>query len=49
MPPSMPVANIPRFGIVFARLIVDNEHLSMRAFITPLADKKQMKYVYLER
>ncbi|PLB43760.1 acyl-CoA oxidase [Aspergillus steynii IBT 23096] len=43
MPPSMPVANIPRLGIVFARLIVRNEDLGMRAFIVPLADKAHMR------
>lgn len=43
MPPSMPVANIPRVGIVFARLIVGKENLGIRAFIVPLADKSHMR------
>lgn len=43
MPPSMPIANIPRVGVVFARLIVGKEDLGLRGFIVPLADKSHMK------
>ncbi|PWY94643.1 acyl-CoA dehydrogenase NM domain-like protein [Aspergillus sclerotioniger CBS 115572] len=42
MPPTMPVANVPRVGLVMAKLIVDNEDRGVRAFVVPLNDGNTM-------
>ncbi|KAH8692187.1 hypothetical protein BGW36DRAFT_42969 [Talaromyces proteolyticus] len=42
MPPSMPVAGIPRVAVVFARLMVDGEDRGVRPFIVSLGDGKKM-------
>lgn len=42
MPPSMPIDGIRRVAIVWARLIVDEEDRSIRAFIVPVNNGKEM-------
>ncbi|KAF9887215.1 hypothetical protein FE257_010469 [Aspergillus nanangensis] len=42
MPPSMPVAGIPRVAVVFARLVVDSEDRGIRPFLVPLNDGYEM-------
>ncbi|RAL03940.1 acyl-CoA dehydrogenase NM domain-like protein [Aspergillus ibericus CBS 121593] len=42
MPPTMPIVNVPRVGLVMARLIVDDEDRGLRAFVVPLNDGKTM-------
>ncbi|KAF4770912.1 hypothetical protein HAV15_012572 [Penicillium sp. str.  len=42
MPPSMPIAGIPRIAIVFARLMVGDDDRGIRPFIVALGDGKKM-------
>ncbi|OQD65072.1 hypothetical protein PENPOL_c006G10071 [Penicillium polonicum] len=42
MPPSMPVAGIPRIAVVFARLMVGDDDRGIRPFIVSLGDGKKM-------
>ncbi|PCH36486.1 hypothetical protein WOLCODRAFT_82207 [Wolfiporia cocos MD-104 SS10] len=42
MPPTGPLAGLPRVGIVFARLMVGGEDRSIRPFVVPLCDDRQM-------
>ncbi|OQE42967.1 hypothetical protein PENCOP_c003G03942 [Penicillium coprophilum] len=42
MPPSMPIAGIPRIAIVFARLVVGGDDRGIRPFIVALGDGKEM-------
>ncbi|OQE13097.1 hypothetical protein PENFLA_c054G09892 [Penicillium flavigenum] len=42
MPPSMPIAGIPRIAVVFARLIIENDDRGIRPFIVGLGDGKEM-------
>ncbi|RAK97434.1 acyl-CoA oxidase [Aspergillus ibericus CBS 121593] len=42
MPPSAPVAGLPRIALVFAHLFVDGENRGIRAFIVPLNNGRQM-------
>ncbi|KAJ5169359.1 uncharacterized protein N7500_002142 [Penicillium coprophilum] len=42
MPPSMPIAGIPRIAIVFARLMVGEDDRGIRPFIVALGDGKEM-------
>ncbi|PYI11763.1 acyl-CoA dehydrogenase NM domain-like protein [Aspergillus sclerotiicarbonarius CBS 121057] len=42
MPPTMPIVNVPRVGLVMARLIVDDEDRGIRAFVVPLNDGRTM-------
>jgi acyl-CoA oxidase len=41
MPPTKP-AGLPTVGIVWAKLIVDEEDRGIRAFIVPINDGRQM-------
>lgn len=42
MPPSMPVAGLPRVAVVFAKLIVKDEDRGIRPFLVALGDGKEM-------
>lgn len=42
MPPSMPIAGIPRIAVVFARLMVEGDDRGIRPFIVALGDGKEM-------
>ncbi|EAU33843.1 predicted protein [Aspergillus terreus NIH2624] len=42
MPPSMPVAGIPRVAVVFCRLMVEGDDRGIRPFLVPLNDGRQM-------
>lgn len=42
MPPSMPIAGIPRIAVVFARLMVGDDDRGIRPFIVALGDGKKM-------
>ena len=42
MPPAAPFGNMPRVGIVFARLMVNGESRGIRPFIVVLGDGKTM-------
>ncbi|TCD67919.1 hypothetical protein EIP91_011783 [Steccherinum ochraceum] len=42
MPPTGPVDDMPRIGLVFARLVVNGEDRGIRPFLTPLSNGKEM-------
>ena len=42
MPPTLPFGNVPRVGIVMARLVVSGVDQGIRAFVVPLNDGKEM-------
>ncbi|CAG8904521.1 unnamed protein product [Penicillium egyptiacum] len=42
MPPSMPIAGIPRIAVVFARLMVGDDDRGIRPFMVGLGDGKKM-------
>jgi acyl-CoA oxidase len=42
MPPTLIMANMPRVGIVIARLMVHGEDRGVRPFVVALGDGKQM-------
>ncbi|OQD99089.1 hypothetical protein PENSOL_c007G03857 [Penicillium solitum] len=42
MPPSMPIAGIPRIAVVFARLMVGDDDRGIRPFMVALGDGKKM-------
>jgi acyl-CoA oxidase len=43
MPPTTHLGNVPKLGIVFARLIVNNEVHGVRAFVVRLTDGGRMR------
>ncbi|PWY83648.1 acyl-CoA oxidase [Aspergillus sclerotioniger CBS 115572] len=43
MPPSAPVAGIPRIALVFARLLIDGEDRGIGPFIVPINNGQQMQ------
>lgn len=43
MPPSAPVAGLPRIGLVVARLFVGDEDRGLKLFIVPLSGPSQMR------
>ncbi|KAF9884606.1 hypothetical protein FE257_001428 [Aspergillus nanangensis] len=42
MPPTIPIANIPRIGVVMANLVVEGENRGIRPFVVTLNDGKRM-------
>ncbi|KZN85602.1 Peroxisomal acyl-coenzyme A oxidase [Penicillium chrysogenum] len=42
MPPSMPIAGMPRIALVFARLMIEGDDRGIRPFIVGLGDGKEM-------
>ncbi|KAI0385250.1 putative acyl-CoA oxidase [Hypomontagnella monticulosa] len=42
MPPTTPLAGVPRVGVVFARLLANDVDCGVKLFIVPLTNTKQM-------
>lgn len=42
MPPSMPIAGMPRIALVFARPMIEGDDRGIRPFIVGLGDGKEM-------
>lgn len=42
VPPSMPVAGLPRIAVVMAKLVVNSEDFGIRPVVVALNDGKQM-------
>ncbi|KAK1463832.1 hypothetical protein CTAM01_17082 [Colletotrichum tamarilloi] len=43
MPPTTPLAGIPRIAVVFARLLVEGESRGVKPFIVPINDSTRMR------
>lgn len=42
MPPTMPLAGLPRVAVVFAKLLVGEEDRGLRPFLVALGNGKEM-------